>query len=203
MMGVVDHVFHLLCILIPCSSSHLAKDAVWRSVATRVHSESESRQHSECQDTAATPPRIRKRWASSPKSTPGAMGPISPQLTPIEKLFQSIRSPTHVPSMSDMDVCMPEMSYFSRILSTIQVSTIFLSLPPRIRLHPWTLLFSLSRDGCSLKNLYSRLASFDCTVLLVIQVCIIETSFGKSRKILLNCRTPIAMCLALCYHLRT
>ena len=72
--------------------------------------------------------------------------------------------------MSDTEVCMPEMDYFSRILSTVQVSTIFLSLSPRMRLEPWTLLFSLSKDGCSLNNLYSRLQPFHCPLLLVIQV---------------------------------
>ena len=169
-MGVVDHVFGLLCLVIPCRTGHLVNDAVWMSMASGVGSESKSRKNSECQDDTSTPPRIRRRWASSPKSTPGVVATFSPQITPIEKLMLSIRSPNQIPSMSDMEACMPEMSYFSRILSTLQVSTIFLSLPPRIRLHPWSLLFSLSRDGCSLKHLYNRLSSFDCTLLLVIQV---------------------------------
>ena len=164
-MSLRNLVLRLICILVPCKNGQDFKDAVWRPPT------SSSRECSNKKERSSSPTvRTRKRWASSPKSTPGAVGPFSPQITPIERLMVSIRSLAKIPSISDADAAMPEMSYFSRILSTLQVSTIFHSLSPRARLNPWTLLFSLSRDGCSLKNLYNRLSFFDCTLLLVIQV---------------------------------
>ncbi|XP_023344494.1 TLD domain-containing protein 2 [Eurytemora carolleeae] len=63
---------------------------------------------------------------------------------------------------------MPEMSQRSSVLSQHQVSTLFLSFTPRLRLYPWHLLFSISRNGCSLANLYSKLENYDSTLLLLI-----------------------------------
>ena len=167
-MGVLSQVHHALCILLPCANCQYVNDAVWTSVTVRQRSEFACNKQAEPKHEDSQQ-RPRKRWASSPKSTPGAEQ-FSPQITPIEKLLISIRSLNQIPSMSDLEACMPEINNFSRILSTFQVSTIFLSLSPRTRLQPWTLLFSLSKDGCSLTHLYNRLASFDCPLLLVIQV---------------------------------
>ena len=58
----------------------------------------------------------------------------------------------------------------SRILSSQQKGQIFKSLPARTRLDPWGLLFTLSRDGCSLNNLLTKLRSTDANILLVIEV---------------------------------
>jgi len=82
-----------------------------------------------------------------------------------------------VPSVSDTEVTMPEMSQFSSVLSHYQVSALFLSFTPRLRLYPWTLLYSVTRDGCSLNNLYSKLEDYDYTLLLLI-LDTRKTAFG-------------------------
>ena len=50
-----------------------------------------------------------------------------------------------VPSVSDRDLCWPDLAECSRLLASHQLSRIFLSLTPRLRLEPWTLLYALSR----------------------------------------------------------
>ena len=154
-MGVVDLMCRLFCN--PCSTGPSVKDAVWRSVASTTRSESTSQQQSESKDVESSSnggwaQAIRKRWASSPKSN-------------------SIQSPQKIPNIFDThEPDEPEMSSSSEILSTVQVSTIFQSLSPIMKFHPWALLFSTSSDGCSLKHLYRRLTSFECALLLVIEV---------------------------------
>jgi len=82
-----------------------------------------------------------------------------------------------VPSVSDSELTMPEMNQFSLVLSHYQVSALFLSFPPRLRLYPWTLLYSITSDGCSLNNLYSKLEDYDYTMLLLI-LDTRKTAFG-------------------------
>ena len=60
--------------------------------------------------------------------------------------------------------------YLVRILSSPQTSHIYKSLPARSRLEPWALVYSLSRDGCSLNNLRTKLSSAESNILLVIEV---------------------------------
>jgi len=84
---------------------------------------------------------------------------------------------TRVPSMSDVDLTMPEMNMRSFILSQYQVSALYLTLSPRLRLYPWTMLYSITRDGCSLKNLYKRLENYDQALLFLI-LDTRKTAFG-------------------------
>ena len=51
-----------------------------------------------------------------------------------------------VPSVSDRELCWPDLAECSRLLASHQLSRIFLSLTPRLRLEPWTLLYALSRS---------------------------------------------------------
>ena len=163
----MDLVCRVLCMLLPCTPTSGGRDAVWTSgpsVPSIIITQSAaSAEHGQVKR------RSRKRWASSPKCTPGARI-YSPQITPIERLASNISVST-VPSISD--IFMPVINYFSRILSNQQISAIFESFSPSIKLQPWTLLFSISKDGCSLQNLYNKLSSFKCTLLLVIQVNIV------------------------------
>jgi len=92
------------------------------------------------------------------------------------KLHVTIKLPDHkpqrVPSVSDFDWTldtMPEMYGVSPTLSNIQVSDLFLKLPSRLRLMPWTCLFRTDQDGYSLARLYSRLKPFTCPVILIIE----------------------------------
>eukprot|EP00088_Acartia_fossae_P069422 TRINITY_DN9063_c0_g1_i1.p1 TRINITY_DN9063_c0_g1~~TRINITY_DN9063_c0_g1_i1.p1 ORF type:complete len:438 (+),score=86.78 TRINITY_DN9063_c0_g1_i1:114-1427(+) len=83
----------------------------------------------------------------------------SPNIPPLLK---------RVPSVSDAEFTMPEMNQCSGIATPYQISSLFLTFPPRLRLYPWTLMYSLKKDGCSLANLYSRLKNYDHTLLLII-----------------------------------
>ena len=69
-----------------------------------------------------------------------------------------------------MILMMIMMTGFSRVLSSSQQSRLFHSLPPRAQLEPWSLLYCLSRDGCSLKTLYSTIKFDNCNFLLIFQV---------------------------------
>ena len=108
------------------------------------------------------------RYTSSPRDTPraGAEQVATPALTPIA-LSQFLLPPSldhlvhppsldphlppphsleAVPSVSDRDLCWPDLAECSRLLASHQLSRIFLSLTPRLRLEPWTLLYALSRS---------------------------------------------------------
>jgi len=83
-----------------------------------------------------------------------------------------------VPSVSDAEFTMPEMHpNHSSVLTKYQVSALFLTLSSRLRLYPWTLVYSITRNGCSLANLCSKLANYDQTLLLLITDTR-KTSFG-------------------------
>ena len=118
-----------------------------------------------------TEPRVRRRFTSSPK-TMSKVAMMTPSLTPISLfLFPSL-----IPSISDGDHHTPAMTDYSRILSTSQLSRLFQSLPPGSRIQPWSLLYSLSKDGCSLKTLYSKMIFDNCNLLLILQVKFFYTS---------------------------
>lgn len=73
-----------------------------------------------------------------------------------------------VPSVTDAEVTMPDMNKNSSIVTPYQISALYLNFPPRLRLYPWTLMYSLKRDGCSLQNLYSKLQDYEHTLLMLI-----------------------------------
>lgn len=87
-------------------------------------------------------------------------------LTPISM----VRSLKMIPSIPDMEASFPEMSDYSRIMTTQQISMLYQSLSVSSKLHPWTQLYALSKHGCSLNTLYSKIQSFQqCNLLLIIQ----------------------------------
>ena len=56
-------------------------------------------------------------------------------------------------------------------MTTQQISMLYQSLSVSSKLHPWTQLYALSKHGCSLNTLYSKIQSFQqCNLLLIIQV---------------------------------
>jgi len=73
-----------------------------------------------------------------------------------------------VPSVTDVENTMPDMNQNSSIVTPYQISALYLNFPPRLRLYPWTLMYSLKKDGCSLQNLYSKLESYEHTLLMLI-----------------------------------
>ena len=80
---------------------------------------------------------------------------------------------SRVPSVSEFGSCpalsLPEMSSLPSALSLAQASSLFLSLPPRLQVQPWTRLFSTNTEGCSLSHLYSTLRPYHGHLLLAIQ----------------------------------
>ena len=85
-------------------------------------------------------------------------------------------------------------SDLSRILSSQQTGQIFKSLPARVRLEPWGLLYTLSRDGCSLNNLLTKLRSSDNNILLVIEVSQAMSFKSKHKNSLHSKEFPLVMC---------
>jgi len=92
----------------------------------------------------------------------------TPLISASKKSTPNFQALQRVPSMQDAEFTMPEMNQMSSIISPYQISALFLTFPPRLRLYPWTLLYSLKRDGCSLSNLYSKLEDYDHTLLMII-----------------------------------
>ena len=115
--------------------------------------------------------RVRRRFTSSPK-TLSKVAMMTPSLTPISLFL----FPGLIPSISDREhnnTNTPSMTDFSRILSTSQLSQLYQSLPAGSRIQPWSLLYSLSTDGCSLQTLYSKIIFDNCNLLLILQVFIL------------------------------
>lgn len=113
-----------------------------------------------------TEPRVRRRFTSSPK-TMAKVAMMTPSLTPISLFL----FPGLIPSVSDREHnTTPAMTDYSRLLSTSQLSQLYQSLPAGSRIQPWSLLYSLSKDGCSLQTLYSKIIFENCNLLLILQV---------------------------------
>ena len=65
---------------------------------------------------------------------------------------------------------LPVLNVPSNILEEDDLLALRERLPTRLENHPWSLVFSTTRDGFSLSQLYRKLHEVDSVVLLVIQV---------------------------------
>ena len=71
---------------------------------------------------------------------------------------------------------LPVLNVPSNILEEDDLLALRERLPTRLENHPWSLVFSTTRDGFSLSQLYRKLHEVDSVVLLVIQVALISSA---------------------------
>ncbi|XP_013369471.1 PREDICTED: TLD domain-containing protein 2 isoform X2 [Chinchilla lanigera] len=63
----------------------------------------------------------------------------------------------------------PQLTEASQVLGTAEIRQLGLHLPPRVTGHPWSLAFSTSRDGFSLRRMYRQMEGCSGPVLLVLR----------------------------------
>ncbi|KAF0299465.1 TLD domain-containing protein 2 [Amphibalanus amphitrite] len=90
-------------------------------------------------------------------------------------------------SMTSMDMeFVPDLIGKSELLTDDIRKKLCKKIPPRVEGHPWSLIFSSSEHGFSLKSLYRKSSAYECPMLLFVQDTD-EQIFGAL------CSTPIHM----------
>ncbi|XP_058535911.1 TLD domain-containing protein 2 isoform X1 [Ochotona princeps] len=63
----------------------------------------------------------------------------------------------------------PQLTEASQVLGASEIRQLSLHLPPRVRGHPWSLVFRTARDGFSLRRLYRQMEGHGGPALLVLR----------------------------------
>ncbi|XP_037083133.1 oxidation resistance protein 1-like isoform X2 [Pollicipes pollicipes] len=73
-------------------------------------------------------------------------------------------------SMTSMDMeFVPDLVGKSELLTDEIRKSLCKKLPPRVEGHPWSLIFSSSEHGFSLKSLYRKTSAYECPMILFVQ----------------------------------